>query len=71
VYIEARTVLRAVVTDFALTVCVWRSLRITAFGTYQGASEIVRKTLDWKRSRVSIFENSMHDIAILCGFYIR
>jgi hypothetical protein len=54
-YVEARTVLRAVVTDFFLTVGVWRSLRINVFGTYQGASTIVRITLDWKHSRICVF----------------
>jgi hypothetical protein len=29
---------------------------MTKFDTYQGASTISRKTLDWKRSKISIFE---------------
>jgi hypothetical protein len=29
---------------------------MTVFGTYQGASTIVRKASDWNRSRISIFE---------------
>jgi hypothetical protein len=29
---------------------------MTVFGTYQGASTIMRKTLDWKRSRIFTFE---------------
>jgi hypothetical protein len=29
---------------------------MTVFGTYQGASTIMRKTLDWKRSGISMFE---------------
>jgi hypothetical protein len=45
-----------VMMDFSSTVGVWRSLQITIFGTYQGVSTIMRKTLDWKRSRISMFE---------------
>jgi hypothetical protein len=44
------------VTDPSLTVGVWRTLGITVFGTYQDASRIMRKTLYWKRSRISVFE---------------
>jgi hypothetical protein len=40
----------------SLTDGIWRSLRITVFGTYQGESTIVRKTLDWKRSRIAMLE---------------
>jgi hypothetical protein len=40
----------------SVTVSVWRSLRITVFGTYQGASTIMRKAFDWKRSRISVLE---------------
>jgi hypothetical protein len=29
---------------------------MTVFGTYQGASTIMRKTFDWKRSRISLSE---------------
>jgi hypothetical protein len=53
---EASTVLRAVEEDFFLTVGIWRFLRITVFGTYQGASSRMRKASDWKRSRISILE---------------
>jgi hypothetical protein len=56
VYTEARSVPRAVTKDFSLTVGVWRSLRITAFGSYQDVSSIMRRSLDWKRSRISMFE---------------
>jgi hypothetical protein len=42
VYAEASTVLRPV--------------RITVFGKQQCASTFMRKTLDWKRSRISVFE---------------
>jgi hypothetical protein len=41
---EASTILRAVAADFSLT-GIWRSLRITVFGTYQGASTIMHKAL--------------------------
>jgi hypothetical protein len=40
----------------SVTVGVWRSLRITVFGMYQGASTIMRKAFDWKRSRISMLE---------------
>jgi hypothetical protein len=29
---------------------------MTVFGTYQGASTIMRKAFDWKRSRISVLE---------------
>jgi hypothetical protein len=38
----------------SLTVGIWRSLRITVFGTYQGASTIMCKVFDWKISRISM-----------------
>jgi hypothetical protein len=53
---EASSVLIAVAADCSLAVGVWRSLRITAFGTYQGASAIMRKAFDWKRSRIPVLE---------------
>jgi hypothetical protein len=55
---QANTVLRAVAADFfcSSSVGVWRSLRITVFGTYLGASTIMRKASDWKLSRISMFE---------------
>jgi hypothetical protein len=31
-------------------------LRMTEFWTYQGAFTISRKTLDWKRSKILMFE---------------
>jgi hypothetical protein len=49
---EASTVLRAVAAAFG----VWRSRRITVFGTYQDASTIMRKAFDRKRSRISMLE---------------
>jgi hypothetical protein len=48
--------LRAVAAHFSLTIGIWRSLWITVFGTYQGASTIMRKAFDWKRSRISMLE---------------
>jgi hypothetical protein len=53
---EANTVLRAVAADFFSNCCVWRSLRITVFGTYQGAFTIMRKAFDWKSSRINMLE---------------
>jgi hypothetical protein len=55
VYTEERTVLRAVTTDFYFK-CWKLEIRINVFGTYQGASTIMCNTLDWKRSRISMFE---------------
>jgi hypothetical protein len=53
---EVSTILRAVAGDFSLTVGVWRSLRITVFGTYQGVSTIMRKAFGWKRYSISMLE---------------
>jgi hypothetical protein len=46
---EASTILRAVAIIFSLIVGIvgiWRSLQITVFGTYQGASTNMRKAFD-------------------------
>jgi hypothetical protein len=60
---EASTTLRAV------TVGIWRSLWITVFGTYQGASTIMRKAFDWKRSIISMLEvEAVKDYYLLCNF---
>jgi hypothetical protein len=56
VYTEACTVLRAVAADFFYNFWCLETVRITGFGTYQDASTVVRKTLDWQRSMVSMFE---------------
>jgi hypothetical protein len=40
----------------SLTDGIWRSCRITAFGTYQGASVIKHKAFGWNRSRISMVE---------------
>jgi hypothetical protein len=53
---EASIVLRAVAVDFLFNCCIWRSLWITVFGTCQGASTIMRKAFDWKRSTISMLE---------------
>jgi hypothetical protein len=39
-----------------LTVGQLRSLRMSELGTYHGASTMMRKTLDWNRSRISMLE---------------
>jgi hypothetical protein len=53
---EASTVLGAVAAEFSFNCWISRSLRIAVFGTYQGASTIMRKSFDWKRSRISMLE---------------
>jgi hypothetical protein len=54
---EASIVLTAVAGGLSsLTVAIWRVLQITVFGTYQGASTIMHKAFDWKRSRISVLE---------------
>jgi hypothetical protein len=58
---EVSTVLRAVAADFFFNCWYWRSLRITVFGTYQGAFTIMRKAFDWKRSNVL---GSLHDLVV-------
>jgi hypothetical protein len=40
----------------SLTVGIWRSLRITLFVMYLGASTILRKPFDWKRSTIYTLE---------------
>ena len=43
-------------TSFALhvqTIALVKSRFITAFGTYRGASVIIRNTFDWNLSRIS------------------
>jgi hypothetical protein len=69
VYTEARTVLRAEMTDFFFN---WWCLvirPIIVFGTYQGASTFMRRTVDWKRSRISVFE--MEDVPDSCIPYVQ
>jgi hypothetical protein len=53
---EANTVLRLQRRISSLTVGIWRSLRITVFGKYHGASTIIRNVFDWERSRTSVLE---------------
>jgi hypothetical protein len=46
---EASTALRALAADFYFNFRIWRSFRVTLFGTCQGASSIMRKSYipDW------------------------
>jgi hypothetical protein len=53
---EASTVLRAVAADFFFNCWYLEVLSNNLFGTYQGASTIVRKAFDWKHSRISMLE---------------
>jgi hypothetical protein len=48
---------------------VWRSLWITVFGMYQGASTNMHKAFDWKRSRISMLE--VEAIPQSCIPYVR
>jgi hypothetical protein len=48
--------LRAVAADFFFNCWYLEIPSKTVFGTYQGASTIMRKAFDWKRSRISMFE---------------
>jgi hypothetical protein len=46
---------------------------MTVFITCQGASTIVRKTLDWKRSRISVFEVEaviFHSYRLVCVLFV-
>jgi hypothetical protein len=52
---EASNILRAVAGISLLAIGISRSLRITVFGMYQGASSIMHK-VDWKRFRISMLE---------------
>jgi hypothetical protein len=56
VFAEASTVLRAVAADFFFNCWYLEIPRIIVFGTYQGASTIMRKAFDWKRSTISMLE---------------
>jgi hypothetical protein len=53
----------------SLAVGVWRSLRITLFGTYQGASTIMPKALKWKCVRIYVLE--VEAVPQSCIPYIR
>jgi hypothetical protein len=53
---EASTVLRAVAADFFCNCWYLETPQITVFGTYQGASTVMRKTFNWKRYRISMLE---------------
>jgi hypothetical protein len=47
-------------TDFSVTVVVWRSLQITVFGTYQRASTIMPKSLPPLRNQIKILHSTIY-----------
>jgi hypothetical protein len=53
---EANSVKGAEAAISSFTVGIWMSLWMKELDTYQGASTISRKTMDWKRSKISMFE---------------
>jgi hypothetical protein len=53
---EESTILRDIAVYFSFNCLYFKSLQITVFGTYQGASTIMHKAFDWKRSRISMLE---------------
>jgi hypothetical protein len=53
---EESTILRAVVADFFFNCWYLEIPSDNVFGTYQGASTIMQKAFDWKRSRMSMLE---------------
>jgi hypothetical protein len=55
VHPEGSTGLRAVGAASVIA-GVWRSLRITVAGMYQGAVTVMRKAFDWKRSGMFTLE---------------
>jgi hypothetical protein len=56
VYTDANIVMGAESADFFFYCWYLKVLTDTEFETYQGASTISRNTLDWKRSKISMFE---------------
>jgi hypothetical protein len=60
---EARAILRAVAADFFVN-CRCVEIPIPVFGTYQGASTIMRKAFHWKRSRFYMLES--REIKVIC-----
>jgi hypothetical protein len=50
------TVVRAVTADFFFDCRAAEVPSDEELGTYHGASTIMHKTLDWNRSRISMFE---------------
>jgi hypothetical protein len=52
---EASTILRAVAADFFFNRW-YLEIPSDIFGTYQGASTIMRKAFDWTCSRMSMLE---------------
>jgi hypothetical protein len=57
-----------------LTVGQLKPFRMSELGTYHGASTIMRKTLDWNRSRISMLEVEANEfvikMVILAVFYL-
>jgi hypothetical protein len=56
VYTDANIVMGAESGDSSLIVGIWRFLRMPEFEMYQGASTNSHNTLDWKRSKIAMFE---------------
>jgi hypothetical protein len=50
------TIVRAVTADFFFDCRAAEVLSDSELGTYHGASTIMRKTLDWNRSRIAMLE---------------
>jgi hypothetical protein len=64
---EASTVLTAVAADFFCTCWCIDITSDNVFGTYQGASTILRKAFNWKRSRISVLEvKALPQSCVLC-----
>jgi hypothetical protein len=55
-YGETSDILVVVAEDFFLKEGVWRSRWMWLFGTYHGASTIMRRAFDWKRSSISMLD---------------
>jgi hypothetical protein len=53
---EASTVLRDVAADFFFNCWYLEIPSDNRIGTYEGASTIMRKAFNWKRSRISVLE---------------
>jgi hypothetical protein len=56
VHAEALAVMVAVMADFAFNRWDLEILRINVFGTYHGASVILSRAFDWKRSSISMLD---------------
>jgi hypothetical protein len=53
---EALVVMVAVMADFVFNPWDLEIFRITVFGTYHGASIIMRRTFDWERSSICMLD---------------